>query len=475
MALNALTERHLAAPVNVITSYHARVLRHLLPHIKVEFDRLWAENGDNWRVGKGLAKLAKIDDSLIFDRVRGDRVTMMLKREIYPQHVGGAPPKKARAIQFTVNERTAYQFAPEAYAYSKALVHATAKPFVMDGVGFLVRYTACMSHCEIGEFADESESLRTEYVYSVIDERDGKNWDANVQVPMREEMVNIYTHCDVNLGEHTRTGINVRGSILLRKCGARIDYDVEGTVKSGHWDTSCGNASLNCDVSVQSILALPGDLRPTRVRALVMGDDYLAWLYFDHVVDPRKLMTALNDAERSYGIQPKRGLFHDIRNASFISLTFYLSVNRKVVPLPKVGRMFSKLFWTVTPLAGRDPRRLASGIAHAFMPLYSGWPPMRRFLKYHTQYPPLDVEDVATYLPFFEYGTNGYKVLPDPIDFEANHLVKYGFLSVCLEEDTFSGDQRAAICDNAIVARMYAIDMADPDERYGTLVDPPPV
>lgn len=418
-------------------------------------------------MGKGVLKLEKVDDSIIYDRVQNEKVQMMLKKEVYPQLLGAPGPTKARAIQFCLNERTAYGLADESYSFSKALVEVSARPFQMGGINFLVRYTAAMNHADIGEFATESERLRSKFEHSVIDERDGKNWDANVQVEHRLEMVSVYTACDERLGALTAKGISVRGHSVYRKCDTVLFYKVQGTVKSGHWDTSCGNGALNIDISVQAILLLPPHLRPVAVRAMVMGDDYMAWLYFDHVVDGNQLQAALNAAEEALGIQPKRGLFKDVRNASFISLTFYLGVDGTVVALPKVGRMFCKLFWTVTPLQGRDPRALASGIAASFLPLYHSWPPMRQFLKYHTRVHPDGADNM---MPFYNWVEAGLSRLPVPIDWPSNHLVKYGPLSLLIElEDLFRGEQGAALCFDSVVDSLYETDMADPDIRYGHL------
>ncbi len=422
---------------------------------------------DSWRVGKGLAKLKLVDDSIAEDRVEFDKVQLMVKREVTAQAFNQTPNiKKARGIQFTINERSAYGCADEYYAFSDALVQLSNEPVTYDGVKFLIKYSAKMNHAEIGTFATESEELRARYEYSVIDERDGKNWDANVQVAHREALCDVYAELSAALAQHARAGIAVVGK-YRSKTGVRVRYTVKGTVKSGHPDTSSGNGALNREVTIQCVLLLPHHLRPVLVRGLVMGDDYIAWLYFDHAVDPAELKTALNHAEASLGIHPERGLFLDIRNASFISLGFYRAVDSTIIALPKIGRLFYRLFWTVTPLHGRDPKRLASGIAGAFYPLYNTLPWARKFLKYHMQVPPLDVSDCNHYYCWAEVGLDR---LPAPINWTENHLVKYGPLACVYElPHCFDGQQVAGVIHDTIIDRLYAIDIADPADRLGCI------
>lgn len=420
---------------------------------------------DAWRIGKGQVKLRKIDDSVAQDRVDFGKVQLMIKQEVSGQtFYEPSRIKKARGIQFTVNERSAYERAREYYAFSSGLVALSTDEVSYDGVDFLVVYSSKMNHDDIGNFATESERLRRTAQFSVIDERDGKNWDANVQVCHRMALIDIYRQLDPRLAEHAQSGVHVKGTYRSKQ-NVKITYEVNGTVKSGHPDTSSGNGALNREVTIKAVISLPRHLRPIKVRGLVMGDDYIAWLYFDHAVDLKELKAALNEAEARLGIHPERGLFLDIRNASFISLGFYTAVDGTIIPLPKVGRLLYRLFWTVTALQGRDPRRLASGIAASFYPLYQTLPYMRKFLKYHMQVPPLDVSDCNHYYCWDEIGS---RQLAAPIDWTANHLVKYGPLA-CLYElpPIIDGEQGAGVISDQIVDMMYRTDVADPADRLG--------
>lgn len=197
----------------------------------------------------------------------------------------------------------------------------------------------------------------------------------------------------------------------------------------------------------------------------------MAWLYYDHVICPQALQAALNRNEASLGIHPERGLFADLRCASFISLGFYKAIDGTFVALPKVGRQLCRLFWTTTHLQGRDPRRLAATIATSFYPLYSTYPPMRKFLRYHMQAPPLGGKDWElligpTQFKWWEY-TSRLKV---PVNWAENHLAKYGPIGLLMDEIPLpAGKQGAGIINSPIVDWLYATDTADPCDRFGCI------
>lgn len=461
-----MINRHLAPVSNPIVRF--RFIHTDTEGLRKAFEREITEKWESWRSRKSQVKIARIDSSLAEEDVDFTRVKFMIKKEssAWPYSADTAI-KKARGIQFAVNERSAYEYVEEFDAFSGALAEESKKTVEVGGVKILIRYASKMNHEEMGEFATESEELRGQFPYSLVDERDGKNWDANVQVPHREALCGVYEKLGGSqFAAYVRSGIRVRGAFVSKNGETRIAYTVDGTVKSGHGDTSCGNGALNREISMQAVLLLPEHLRPALVRGMVVGDDYIAWLYFDHVVDPAELCSALNGAEQWLGIHPVRGLFRRLEHASFISLGFYRAHDgRTFVALPKIGRLLCRLFWTVTETRGRDPRRLASGIAQSFYPLYNTNPLMRKFLKYHMQVPPIDFPEADVYYRWAEIGTTR---LPVPIDWDENNIVKYGFTTSDVDFPEM-GAQGAALMHNILVDRMYQIDTMDPDERPGNI------
>ena len=466
MACNALVKRHLAPPTNRIGSGDFRIsyLRLLTRPAVAAFEVLCVQDPDRWRVGRGVTKLGQIEESCAFDGLAFDRVNMMLKKEvnIVPFSTGELP-SKARAIQFSTNLRTAYENATEQTSFCHALAKATSAEYVYNGVVCLVRYTAEMSPGEIAEFATANEARRAAFAASYLDERDGKNWDANVQPAHRDELAKWYDCFSRRLGDQARAAITVRGAYQSQ--GVKVSYSVKGTVKSGHWDTSSGNGALNLEVTMQAIGMLPVGLRPAEVRGMIMGDDLLLWLYFNKEIDPAQYSIAINQLEAGLGIHPVRGLFRDILNVSFCSLTFYWRKNGQLVSIPKLGRIFAKLFWTVTPLQSRCPLRLASTIAHAFYPTYCSFKPAREFLQHHMKVPPLEVAADLS-LPYI---LRKYE-LPEGHDilWDSCNLVKYNIAPSTLDD---VGELVRTVGAGGIhhpgVELMILQDQSDPPERLG--------
>lgn len=302
------------------------------------------------------------------------------------------------------------------------------------------------------------------YKNVVRDERDGKNWDANIQKPHKDLLFEQYSKLNPQLLEHAMHGLDVKG-VSNPKDGPKIMYFVMAPVKSGHKDTSSGNAFLNIVLSVDGVLKLPRRLRPKRLRALIIGDDYVAWLYYDREIDWQELYDELNKMEATLGIQPVRGLFDDLRRVSFASLAFYLAKDGTYVAKPKIGRMLTGLFWTCTPLAGRCPKGIARGIAHAFYPTYSTYSPMRAFLRHHMQVSPDLSWDRDDYLKWSERLLSKQSV---PIDWNQNHLIKYGPESLLLQLD-FAENQGAGLHHDHIVDIMAEIDCSDPTISRGAV------
>ncbi len=441
-----------------------KYLARLEPLLRRCFDHKCALEAEAWRAGRGTVKLEQIESSITFDRIDNSRVCMMLKKEvnIVPLDTR-ALPKKARGIQYCTNLRTAYELASEQTSFCHALAEATQAELYYGRIKCCVRYTAEMSPYDIAAFATESEVRRSGYVTSFIDERDGKNWDANVQVAHRMAMVGFYAKLSVKLANMAAAQVRVKGKYTGQ--GVRVSYEVNGTVKSGHWDTSSGNGALNIEITMQAI-AMLGDDGPVEVRGLVMGDDLLLWLYFDREVDPQWYADAISAAERRLGIEPVRGIFGDILNASFCSMGFYWAREGLAV-MPKVGRCLAKLFWTVTPLAGRDPKRLASTIAHAFYPTYHSYMPMRQYLRHHMKVPPLEVA-VTDVMPYVLRGD----VMPryEGVKWAEAHLVKYGIPPDALHDmpDVLARGE-SGVVSHPVVNIMIAQDTSDPPERRGVL------
>jgi hypothetical protein len=444
----------------------------LLPQIDV-IQRAYhnAYSLDNWAVGRGAAKLKMIDHSMYTDKCDMSKTKTFLKKEnniVTFQLRGelGAYPKKARGIQGTVNEKTAYMLASQQEAICRALGgREITVPITFSGIEFRLFFASKMSSDDIAEFMEEAELARSSYPDSLYDERDGSNWDSNVQVSHREAIIGLYSLLNEELAAQTAKGVSIRGRVRCPQ--GTISYEVDGTVKSGHWDTSAGNGGLNVETVAQAAKALYS-LGLRELRGLVHGDDYLGCLYFDRAVSPIQVARRLQQAESNLGIVPKRSLFREIEHVSFISLTFYRGIDNRFAALPKMGKIFGKLFWTTTPLRGRDPRALASACAQTFYPLYKSYPPMRAFLAHHMQEPP-----IGTYADS-HYAERLPNRLRTQVDWEQQNLIKYGFstctLAVIVMFFNGLGSQSAGLIQHDCVTAMIQVDSNDPADRPGALV-----
>jgi len=466
MAVDALVRRHLAPPTNPVDRFSCVYLPRLLEILQIQYRHLCTQEADAWTVGRGEKKLREVEQSIAADALDRKRVNLMIKKEVnIVPFIEPKLPTKARGIQFCTNLRTAYELAVEQYSFGHALSRATNREVELEGVNFHVVYTAEMTPMDIADFAQQSEAMRSQYVQTYLDERDGKNWDANVQTVHRKAIAKLYGLIDGKLEAIARAAIKITGR--YSSGGVVIRYGVDGTVKSGHWDTSSGNAALNIEVTVQAILALPVRIRPARVRGLVMGDDLLLWLYFNRPVDAAEYCTAINGTESALGIHPVRGIFNDILNVSFCSSTFYKTTSGGFALVPKLGRTFGKLFWTVTPLQNRDPRRLASTIAHAFYPMYTGYRPMCDFLLHHMRVQPIeDSSIVDAAVPYLcKKGVPRW----EGVQWSSGNVAKYGLLPGTLDDlSQLLAGESGGLYHPAINV-MIEQDSSDPCDRRGVL------
>jgi len=120
-----------------------------------------------------------------------------------------------------------------------------------------------------------------------------------------------------------------------------LRYCLDGTVKSGHNDTTLGNSLVNAMIAYDSLMRLGYS-----AEILVAGDDLLVALDENPV--------GLHDMEATYGIKPVSRVFRDPLDVSFISGVF-LRGSTGWLFLPKLGRLLARLWWTVNP---PPPRRV---------------------------------------------------------------------------------------------------------------------
>lgn len=354
--VNALVLRHLKAPPRASRSLRnnpaldatiACVARSMLGGAK----RRWR---DKWTV----SKLRNIDLSRANDPDRPDRIKINIKREVCHDWI-----KRARGIQPYVNLRTQSEYGYMHMVWQKALCVVCGGD---DGpiVGYEVFpgiHIAVASGWTAQRLSDWASVGGGWWYY----ERDGKSWDATMSRGLLRRKLRAMRVLDPRFALHVERGIVARGK--YRREGRVVRWvSNEGTVKSGHNDTTSGNSFLNALICANALrdVGACGHI-------LVVGDDLIAR------VDRR--CEELSGVEACYGIEPSSRWFRDIEHCSFISGCWVRSGHGYLFS-PLVGRLLKRLWWTVSPPSRRKLDQYRHGVACGILTTYGRHPLLSAFL-----------------------------------------------------------------------------------------------
>lgn len=355
-AFNALVKRH-GARAPAVTGRFEDASRHYAGFrtFCLLADRVYY---DAWLAKWPLTKQQAILDSVRTDEVRPNGVKAFVKRE--PGH---AVPSKARLIQGYCNLATQECVAREQSVFQKAL----GMMFNIDGYelspGVLVTMASGMSNLDISEWM---RVHRSKYSRPFFYERDGKNWDSTMQREHHVYKLGWMRAYNGRLADFVDKGF-VAECFVKCKSGM-FRYTLNGTVKSGHNDTTSGNSLINAAISSHALSSCR-----YRASVIVLGDDMLA------IVEGKPDLEGILRAERAYGIVPEGSIFYDIGDVHFISSCFLESVAGDVAFVPILGRQLARLWWTTNPPAKRKLRNyrfsVASGLASAVggLPIYGAF------------------------------------------------------------------------------------------------------
>ncbi len=494
---NALYLRHGATQTPVVHSF-SKAIEMMSQHKQFVIQRFnvrtptdpdydWYKSWPEWK--------RKLFKEAMRDPIQHDRVSAFVKRETYFQSYGEDPftfadfsalgAKKVRAIQGYRWLYTQRKTGPYIRLAQKAFcdVYNGDNPIYYTndrGERCCIRLViaSSMNSTDISSLVDKA--VAGEGYYSpnpYFFESDGKNWDASMQ----------FEHCQAKLtllswvlGEEVRKilaqGFIGRGTAKFKRGRLLriIRYLLEGTVKSGHNDTSLGNGLVNLVIALSLYLhfGLSGLI-------MVNGDDLLT--LFNKLAG--KNMEECGELFKQFlsgcGIVPVGRVFDDFTHVSFLSANFYALENGKCLFAPKVGRLLQRLGWTVKDVAKPAMWRRATALSMAATGLKI--PIVRALLI--SMYP-----DLAT-IPEDQLDAEfqiALKALPvrDRFDFERRiHLrgnVSEDKLSLplfCLryristediariEATILSYPEQGVICKDPLLERLIAEDNADPPER----------
>jgi hypothetical protein len=314
------------------------------------------ETMEGWIKKWPASKRAQIEKSIREDYLYPNRVFNMVKRE-----VNFACPSKARCIQYYPTMATQAMMAPQLYALQKAY----ARVLQSCGDGIRVTFASGMTGSELGSWMSKVLERGRAWFY----ERDGKSWDSSMGLLHHRLKMYAYGLAGRDVERFVDQGYSVLGR--GRYGPERMLYRVVGTTKSGHNDTTLGNSLVNFAIAfeVMTVMGLRGDI-------IVAGDDLLVAVETDF--DEREFARL----ESEYGIVPEYRKFDFYGDVSFISGIFVPS-RFGIAFVPKPGRLFAKLFWSVRPPSRKKEALYRHSVVQGLNPTCSGLPVVGRFLSVH--------------------------------------------------------------------------------------------
>lgn len=254
-----------------------------------------------------------------------DQCSGFVKRE-----TNVAVPTKGRKIDTYADPRDKVMTGPAMAAMQLAVKEVCQDAEVYPNV--FVTFGCGKTVEDIAKWASRPHS----YVY----ERDGSRWDSTMGLTHYLFRLRCYEEMSpgfIKSGQYPAFTTEGRFS----KKDVHFKYTINGTVKSGHNDTTLGNTLINLMIAA----AAAHDQRPKKpVHIIACGDDLLL------LAEERMNGARMAAVERAFGIIPKYGEFADVTSASFISLLFFRTARDPlnkwgVIATPKPGRLARKQYW----------------------------------------------------------------------------------------------------------------------------------
>jgi hypothetical protein len=356
---NALCNRHGVKPPPVLRAFSSDLVEQLRRRAIGRFVDVFAHEADRWLSRWSQVKQAQIERSRLVDDMRPGDVSTFVKREVSMTWMS-----KARSIHGYANFATQEAFAREFVAAQKSVF----EHHIDLGGGVHLAYASGMNNIDIGQWMSDTMNFGFSWFY----ERDGKNWDATMQMPHFLVRCGVLVDIVGLVDFMTKCyRVTARG----RKGPARIKYKLSGTVKSGHNDTSLGNSLVNA-VIVVSMLRHFG----VAGRVIVAGDDCLVALKADFDLG------AYIAYERAFGIEPVAAKFKHPLDVSFLS-GYWWDVEGRYVFTPRLGRVIAKLFATVRPPSRRQANDFLHSICVGMRMTIDEMPIARLWLDLHDPLP----------------------------------------------------------------------------------------
>jgi len=407
-----------------------RVLDVIRDEVNSDYHKNQEYYWSDWIKKWPLLKQCAILHSEVHDNLKCNRVKAFVKKEFQSLR-----PKKPRVIQMYFNLASQGQTARHITSLQKAFA-STLRNKHMGG-GIYLTFASGMKHDELGEWMSFAQSLGCTFFY----ERDGKNWDSCMNRKHMDLKMYAYSVLPPDVLTSIEDGFKVRG-VSATKMGL-VRYLLTGTTKSGHNDTTLGNSIVNAAIVYEVMVELG-----LRGSIIVAGDDCLVALDSDFDAD----LFAVR--EREFGIVPEYRKFDDPLDVSFISGVWYPNDLGWSFG-PKIGRLFSRLFWTCSPPGRRFNANWMYGVITGTLASFEGSPIVETFLK--KQMPPVS-KGIKIKDKYFDDN------MPIRCNWYYYYLVRYGITNSeinSLESYLGTLPRQPLLLYHPIIEKLIAVDMAE--------------
>lgn len=445
---NALCNRHCSKQAQITGNFDA-ALQHfkkfetaLYEAYERSYETLYHNWIDKWNVAKRELIRTALRESISDDT----RLKPFPKREC-----NHAMPSKGRLIQPYYDLDTQARTAPVVCAMQKAF----GEVFGQNHQGQVdITFASGMNAGALGDWMrDTLDCLRDVHFY----ERDGKNWDANIQRLHWQLKMAVYRMMTGDSDVLKVLEDCFKGHATMHFEDCTIKYTVEGTVKSGHNDTSLGNSIINAAIAYQAAVVLG-----LRARILVMGDDLLMAVEGDF--DAKKL----SEEEAKLGIVPVYAKFSDYRDVSFISCYWWPTgnVDHPYATSPKIGRCLARLFWCTKDIPPKLERAWIHTVVCGLKGTCIDLPILGDFLQVCDEL--ADTDKTCETGKYDWEGRDAFKVRYDPDLLLDTFKYRYGSNDAevaQLEDMILSITSLNTFMKHDLIDRMLAYDCADPHER----------
>lgn len=448
-AHNALCNRHGTKQPEVTSAFQAFYvfLEEVGPDVQLAYEMLYTFWDANWIYKWAKGKIDSIRRDLDSKPSLPGEVASFVKFELYTKIM-----EKARLIQANKNYVAQAMAGPECVALQKAYTQVLRRRRVAQA-DIRVTFASGLNSAELGVWLEEVIRDRPRYR---IYERDGKCWDATMQLIHHQLKMFAYRFATDTFRSIIDEGYEVIGHVDMsrgRQFRSYMKYKLTGTTKSGHNDTTLGNSIVNAGIAYECMyrMGLTGDI-------IVAGDDLLVVVDGDFDADEFARL------ERGFGIIPEYRKFSTYKSASFISgLWVPRDSSGALVFVPKPGRQFAKLFWSVKRLRPVEVDDYVHSIAVCLTPVCGGLPVLGAFIAAH------DRKGKIVPLEGKYYLHRGM----EPVEYERQVILDYfcerystSPAEVAELEALIKGHAgRIGILVHPLFQRMVEVDTRDIDER----------